>query len=119
MRYACLVYIDPTVVFNGSSENNSILAEAGAHGRQLAERGVPNEALTLPSEAVTIRIRNGKMRKTDGPFIETKEMLAGFVIIEADSIDAAVEMAATNPMAKLGAVEVRPLVDFSKPRPVL
>jgi len=57
------------------------------------------------------------MRKTDGPFMETKEVLAGLVLIEAENMDAAVAIAATNPMAKLGAVEVRPLVDFSKPRP--
>jgi len=51
--------------------------------------------------------------------METKEVLAGFVLIDADTMEAAVAMAATNPMAKLGAVEIRPLVDFSKPRPVL
>jgi hypothetical protein len=119
MRYACLVYIDPTVAFNGSPETTAILDEAAVQGRQLAERGIASEALTLPSEAVTIRIRDRKLHRTDGPFMETKAMLAGFVLIEADSMDAAVEMAATNPMAKLGAVEVRPLVDFSRPRPVL
>jgi len=83
------------------------------------KRGITAEALTLPSDAVTVRIRNGKMRRTDGPFMETKEVLAGFVLIDADTMEAAVAMAATNPMAKLGAVEIRPLVDFSKPRPVL
>ena len=66
-----------------------------------------------------MRVRNGRTRKTDGPFMETKEVLAGFVIVEADDMDAAVAIAATNPMAKLGAVEIRPLVDFSKPRPKL
>jgi len=59
------------------------------------------------------------MRKTDGPFMETKEVLAGLVLIEADDMDAAIAIAAANPMAKLGSVEVRPLVDFSKPRPRL
>jgi hypothetical protein len=119
MRYACLVYIDPATVFDGSPESNSVLDEAGAHSQQLMQRGVAAEALTLPSDAVTVRVRNGKMRRTDGPFMETKEVLAGFVLIEAADMSAAVAMAAANPMAKLGAVEVRPLVDFSKPRPVL
>ena len=119
MRYACLVYVDPAVAFNGSPESNAVLDEAGPASRELTRRGFINEALTLPAEAVTVRVRNGKMRKTDGPFMETKEVLAGFVIIEAEDMDAALTMAATNPMAKLGAVEVRPLVDFSKPRPVL
>ena len=117
MRYACLVYIDPTTAFDGSPESNAVLDEAGPASRELTRRGFLNEALTLPSDAVTVRIRNGKMRKTDGPFMETKEVLAGLVLIEAENMDAAVAIAATNPMAKLGAVEVRPLVDFSKPRP--
>jgi len=119
MRYACLVYVDPTTAFDGSPENNAILDEAGPASRELTARGFINEALTLPAEAVTVRVRNGKMRRTDGPFMETKEVLAGFVIVEAPDMNAAVAIAATNPMAKLGAVEVRPLVDFSKPRPKL
>ncbi|HZY52838.1 MAG TPA: YciI family protein [Reyranella sp.] len=119
MRYACLVYVDPTTAFDGSPENNAILDEAGPASRELTARGFINEALTLPAEAVTVRVRNGRTRKTDGPFMETKEVLAGFVIVEADDMDAAVAIAATNPMAKLGAVEIRPLVDFSKPRPKL
>jgi hypothetical protein len=119
MRYACLVYIDPTVAFNGSPESNAILDEAGPAAQKLAAQGFISEALTLPSDAITIRIRNGKMRKTDGPFMETKEVLAGFTLIEAADMDAALAIAATNPMARLGAVEVRALVDFSKPRPKL
>lgn len=119
MRFACLVYFDPSIVFNGSAASNAVLAEAGAQSQQLHAAGISSEALTLPTSAVTIRIREGKMRSTDGPFMETKEVLGGFVLIDADSMEAAIEMAATNPMAKLGAVEVRPLVDFSQPRPVL
>lgn len=119
MRYACLVYLDPTVAFDGSPESTAILDEAGPASRDLTQRGFVNEALTLPKEAVTIRIRHGKMRKTDGPFMETKEVLAGLVLIEAEDMGAAIAIAATNPMAKLGSIEVRPLVDFSKPRPKL
>ena len=119
MRYACLVYVEPAVAFDGSPESNAILDEAGPAAHKLVAQGFISEALTLPNEAVTIRIRNGKMRKTDGPFMETKEVLAGLILIEADDMDAAIAIAATNPMAKLGSVEVRPLVDFSKPRPKL
>ncbi len=119
MRYACLVYIDPMTAFDGSAASTGVLEEAEADRQHLMKRGITAEALTLPSDAVTVRVRNGKMRKTDGPFMESKEVLAGFVLIEAENIDAAVAIAATNPMAKLGAVEVRPLVDFSRPRPIL
>jgi hypothetical protein len=119
MRFICLVYIDPGIAFNNSAESNAVLDEAGPAARNLEARGFQSGALELPNTAITISIRNGKMRKTDGPFMETKEMLAGFVLIEAVDMDEAIEIAATNPMARLGAVEVRPLVDFSKPRPVL
>jgi len=119
MRFACLVYIDPRTAFTGSAENNAILDAAEVDRKRLVASGIAAEALTLPSEAITVRVRNGKMSATDGPFAETKEVLGGFVLIEAADIDEAVRVAATNPMAKLGSVEVRPLVDFSKPRPVM
>ena len=77
MRYACLVYVDPTTAFDGSPESNAILDEAGPASRELTARGFINEALTLPAEAVTVRVRNGRTCKTDGPFMETKEVLAG------------------------------------------
>ncbi len=119
MRYACLVYLDPHTAFDGSPESNAALDEAGVYRLELAQTHTPNEALALPTDAVTVRIRNGRMSRSDGPFMETKEALAGFVLVEAADMDEAVKLAATNPMAKLGAVEVRPLVDFTKPRPVL
>jgi len=119
MRFACLVYVDPRSAFDGSPASNAVLEEAGASRTDLLARGVVTEALVLPSEAVTLRIRSGKQSRTDGPFMETKEMLAGFVLIDAPDMAAALDIAATNPMAKLGAVEVRPVVDFSQPRPVV
>jgi hypothetical protein len=68
---------------------------------------------------MTVRVRDGKMSTTDGPFMETKEMLGGFLLIEARDLNEAVRIASGIPLAKLGAVEVRPIVDFSKPRPKL
>ena len=78
-----------------------------------------SEALTLPNEAMTVRVRDGKMSATDGPFMETHEMLGGFILIEARDLNEAVQIAARDPFATMGAVEVRPVVDFSKPRPNL
>jgi hypothetical protein len=69
MRYACLVYVDPTTAFDGSPENNAILDEAGPASRELTARGFINEALTLPAEAVTVRVPNARTRKTEGPFM--------------------------------------------------
>ena len=66
---------------------------------------------------MTVRVRDGKMSATDGPFLETREMLGGIILIEARDLSEAVQIAARDPFASLGAVEVRPVVDFSKPRP--
>lgn len=121
MRYACLVYFDPQKLFNRSPEAEAVLAEVGPHDRELRASGrfVASEALELPREAMTVRVRDGKASVTDGPFLETKEMLGGFVLIEARDLNEAVAIAAKIPLAKLGAVEVRPVVDFQKPRPEL
>ncbi|MBW8882106.1 MAG: YciI family protein [Asticcacaulis sp.] len=121
MRYACLVYFDPSQVFNQSPDSQAALAEVGPHNEQLKSTGhfVSAEALTLPNEAVTVRVRDGRMSSTDGPFMETREILGGFTMIEARDLNEAIDIAAKMPFARLGAIEVRPLVDFSKPRPVL
>jgi hypothetical protein len=121
MRFACLVYFDPKTMFGQSAEANAVLAETGPYNAEITASGnrLSGEALVLPNEAVTVRVRNGKMSATDGPFMETKEVLGGFIMIEARDIDEAKQIAAKNPMARLGLIEVRPVVDFSKPRPTL
>jgi hypothetical protein len=121
MRYACLIYYDPKTLFGGSPEANAVLDECSTHDEKLKESGhfVMAEALELPDTAMTMRVRDRKMSVTDGPFIETKEMLGGFIVIEARDIDEAVQVAAGIPLARLGFIEVRPVVDFSQPRPKL
>ena len=72
----------------------------------------PGEWLDEPGSAVTVRLENGKTLTTDGPFVETKEAIGGYLIYEADDLDAAIELAARIPAARLGgAVEVRSLVE--------
>ena len=121
MRYMCLIYFDPKQVFNQSPESDAVLADVGPHDAELQASGrlISSEALTLPSEAMTVKVRDGKMSATDGPFLETKEMLGGFLLIEARDLNDAVQVAARTPFARLGFVEVRPVVDFSQPRPQL
>lgn len=63
-----------------------------------------------PAEGATIRKRRGKVTATDGPYIETKEVIGGFMIVEADSLADAVELARSAPAAEYGAVEVRPMI---------
>jgi hypothetical protein len=121
MRYACLIYFDPQLAFNQSPESEAVLAEVGPFDERLRGAGqlVMGVPLQLPKEAMTVRVRDGKMSATDGPFMETKEVLGGLVLVEARDLNEAVRIAAQNPFARIGAVEVRPLVDFSKPRPKL
>lgn len=67
------------------------------------------------SSATTVRIREGKRQVTDGPFVETKEQLGGYFLIEARSFDEAIAIAAKIPSASVGSIEVRPIVEHNQP----
>jgi hypothetical protein len=114
MKYACLVYIDPALD-NLSQEEGQALTDASIdHDTDLRERGhlIYAQALQGPETAVTVRIRDGKMSATDGPFAETKEFLAGFMLIEAKDLNEAIQLAGKAPMARF-TIEVRPLLDLT------
>ncbi len=121
MRYACLIYFDAQQIFNGSPEGEAALRDSAQYEAELRASGqlIFGHGLKLPQSAMTVRVRDGKMSATDGPFMETKEMLAGFMVIEARDLNEAVRIAGGIPYARLGSVEVRPLVDQSEPRPRL
>jgi len=108
-------------VFDGSLESNVVLAAVGPHDEALKANGqlVFAQALALPAEAMTVQVRDGKISASDGSFMETKEMLGGLTVIEAPDLNAAVQLAAVIPFAQLGSIEVRPVPDFTKPRPKL
>lgn len=105
MKYLCLVYMEP--------ENLRAVpdTECLACGNGLRERGVlvAAEALQPVDTATTVRVRNGKISVTDGPFAETKEHLAGFYLIDARDLNDAIQVAAKIPPAREGSVEVRPV----------
>ena len=72
----------------------------------------PGQQMEPPDTATTIRVRDGQVLTTDGPFVETKEALGGYLFFEADDLDAAIELAARIPAARMGgAIEVRPIVE--------
>ncbi|EIM72010.1 YciI family protein [Nitratireductor rhodophyticola] len=121
MRYACLIYYDPKVLFGGSPEANAALGQCAGYDEKLKETGhfVMGEALELPETAMTVQIRDGKMSAVDGPFMETRDMLGGIVLVEAPDLNDAVRAISGHPLAKIGSIEVRPLVDFSSPPPQL
>ena len=105
MKYLCLVYL----------EHDKLHAvpdtECKAYGDGL--RGtdvlVAAEALQPVDTATTVRLRNGKVSVTDGPFAETKEQLAGFYLIEARDLNDAIQIASKIPPAREGSIEVRPV----------
>ena len=73
----------------------------------------PGQGLQPPETATTVRVQNGKTLTTDGPFVEMKEALGGWLLYEADDLDAAIELAARIPAARLGgAIEVRPIAEW-------
>jgi hypothetical protein len=76
---------------------------------QARGRWIVGDQLAPPRRARSVRVRNGKAVVTDGPFAETKEAVGGFDLIEADSLEEAVEIAAGHPVAQVGTIEVRPL----------
>jgi hypothetical protein len=121
MQYHCMIYFNPQIVFNGSPESNDLLAAIGPHAARMQAQGqlIAAYPLNMPNEAITVKVREGKMSTTDGPYMETKEMLGGLVVIEARDLNEAVQIAATLPHAQLGHVEVRPAIDYSEARPVL
>jgi hypothetical protein len=105
MKYLCLVYLE-------SDKLRAVAdTECMACGNGLRERGVllAAEALQPVDTATSVRVRNGRAAITDGPFAETKEQLAGFYLIDADNLDAALENAAKIPPAREGTIEVRPV----------
>jgi hypothetical protein len=70
--------------------------------------------LAPASAAVTVRVRNGKLLLTDGPFVETKEVIVGFDLLECADLDEAIDVARTHPMARRGRIELRPFADFEQ-----
>ena len=109
MQYVLLIYqgTSPRAETLSEEEYKPIAAEYGAINRT---PGVtPGLPLGLPENATTVRVQDGKTLTTDGPFVETKEAIGGYYVLEADDLDAAIELASRIPAARLGgAIEVRP-----------
>jgi len=114
MKYMLLINLGPKVRdFQNLSPDEQ--KELGAGFQLLNETpGVtPGIGLAPPETATTVRVQDGKTLTTDGPFVETKEALDGFCTFEADDLDAAIELAARIPAARMGgAIEIRPTKDW-------
>jgi hypothetical protein len=115
VRYLCLVYIDEkTLDALPKAELDALIDESLDYDEVLRQGGhyVASNALQSVQTATTVRVRNGKVSTTDGPFAETKEQLGGFILIEARDLNEALRLAAKIPVARLGSLEVRPVMEL-------
>ena len=111
MNYLLQIYTGDVPSWESLSEDeqNAVMGEYGAIFQTPGVTG--GAQLQDPTTATTVRVQDGRTLTTDGPFPETKEALGGYYLFEADDLDAAIELAARIPAARLGgAIEVRPLV---------
>jgi hypothetical protein len=118
MRYLCLVYGEEKVLAALSKgDMDALTRDSLGYDETLAKSGhlVGADALEPVRNAVSIRVRNGETSLTDGPFAETKEQLLGFVLIDARDRDEAIAIGAGIPLARLGTVEVRPIMSLNMP----
>jgi len=112
MKYLCLAYEEEQKL-NALSESewHALRDETLVYVEELRKRGqyVTSAALQSVHTATTVRVRNGRLSATDGPFAETKETLGGIVLIEARDLNDAIQVAANWPSARIGSIEVRPI----------
>ena len=120
MRYVLSIY-ENEKAWESLSENESkqVMGEYFSFTDSIRSSGnfVAGEALQPTATATTVRIRDGKRLTTDGPFAETREQLGGFYLIEAANLDEAIAIASRIPAARMGSIEVRPVVDFGAMEP--
>jgi hypothetical protein len=117
MKYVCLVYLDEETFAPWSERQGGLLInEALDNDDALRASGnwVYADALEPPSAAISVRVRDGKLSTTDGPFAETKEHLSGLIMIEARDLNDAIRLAANIPMARYGTIEVRPVRELER-----
>ena len=118
MRYLCLIYDDEkNMSARPKSEADAFMGEYIAFTQGIRNSGhyVAGEALQPVQSATTVRVRNGQVTTTDGPFAETKEQLGGFYMIKARDLNDAIQVASRIPSARQGSIEVRPVVEFDQP----
>jgi hypothetical protein len=118
MRYLCLIYDEERkLIARSRPEAEAMTKEYVAFTEAIQKTGhyLAGEALQPVQAATTVRVRNGRVSATDGPFAETKEQLGGFYMIEARDLDEAIQVASRIPSARQGSIEVRPIREFPPP----
>ena len=117
MKYICLGYIEPGK-FEGMTEDelHAMFDECFEYNNHLRANGhlVAEVPLQPPETAVTLYWKNGKVATTDGPYAETKEQLAGLLILEARDLNHVIQLVSQHPGMKYGSIEIRPVADLSE-----
>ncbi len=119
MKFMLLIYNEPALLDAlPKQEFDGRMRQCLSHADDLRRKGrlLDSQMLEEPAAAKSVRIRNGRRTILDGPFAETKEVIAGFNVIEADSMQQALEIAAEFPWTQTGCVEVRPIRDIDSVR---
>lgn len=115
MKYLCLIYQDEAEVdAMPEQEYDAIVRDVLDYRRELQESGhyISSSPLQSVESATTIRVRNGKVMITDGPYAETREQIGGYYLIEATDLNDAIRVVSRMPPARIGSIEVRPLKTF-------
>ena len=117
MKYLCLIYNQERNLAGFTKEQwDSLKDEYGAFTESIQKSGhrLAGEGLQPTATAKTVRVRNGKVSTTDGPFAETNEQLGGFYLIEARDLNDAIQVASRIPSSRMGSIEVRPILEFDQ-----
>jgi len=112
MKYLCLIYDEEKTLYSlPQNEMHRLVEEYVAFTKAIQQSGhyLGGNNLEPIKAATTVRVRNGKVSATDGPFAETKEQLGGYYLVEARDLNEAIQVASRIPSAKLGSIEVRPV----------
>ena len=117
MQYILLIY-DPEKTWAAmpKEESQKLYTDYMHYTHDIKKSGhmLAGDPLQPTSTATTVRVREGKVQTTDGPFAETREQLGGYYLIEAKNLDEAIELASRIPSAKIGSIEVRPIMKISE-----
>ena len=120
MKYLCLIYHDEAMIDALPPVEYEALVSAVLDYREVLRQGghyIDSSPLQNVDMATTVRVRNGKVQITDGPFAETKEQLGGFYLIDARDLNEAIRLASRMPPARLGSIEVRPVKVIEREQP--
>ena len=117
MKYLCLIYENEQAWASmPQPEADAMMGEYFAFTDGYTKSGhvLGSNALQPTQTATTVRVRNGKISTTDGPFAETREQLGGYYLVEAKDLNEAIQVAAKIPGARTGSIEVRPIMEFPR-----